>query len=156
MPRTFDGVDDLVAAVGEDLGRSGPHLVGQREIEAFADATGDRQWIHVDPARAETGPFGRTVAHGYYLVSILPAMFAEIFQIDGVGAMINTGVDEFRFLRPVPSGSTINVGVRLVSVRVRRRGVADLSLGVRFYLDTRPEPVCTGLVHCMLRPLPVH
>ena len=156
MPRRFDGVAELLAAAGEDLGRSEGHPVGQADIQAFAEATGDRQWIHVDPDRAATGPFGRTVAHGYYLLSLLPALLAEVFQIDGVGAVVNTGVDEFRFLRPVPVGSTVSVGARLASVTVRRRGVAELSVAVGVYLDEQTEPVCTGLVHWMVRPLPVH
>jgi len=151
-PRVFHGVPDLVAAIGADLGRSGRHLVGQPEIEAFAEVTGDRQWIHVDPVRAGASPFGNTVAHGYYILSIMTRLLAEVFRIEDIGMVINTGVDELRFLRPVPAGSLVSVGVRLAAARVRRRGVAELSLDVQVYLDDQDEPCATAVLHSMVRP----
>jgi acyl dehydratase len=151
-PRVFAGVAELAGSVGEHLGRSGPHRVGHADIVAFAEATGDRQWIHVDQERAAAGPYRTTVAHGYYLLSIMPTMLAEIFRVDGVGAVINTGVDRLRFHHPVPAGSQLTVAARLAAVRTRRRGVAELSVDVEVFVDGQPEPACTAVVHSMVRP----
>ena len=141
--------------MGKELGHSGPHRVGQHEITAFARATGDHQWIHVDPARAEAGPFGTTIAHGYYLLAVMPTLLAQIYRIDGVGAVINTGVDGLRFHRPVPVGSVIRARARLVAMHTHRRGVADISIGVEVLVEGNPEPACTAVVHCMVRPAAV-
>src|SRR6266702_572879 len=151
-PRVFAGVADLADSVGEHLGHSGPHRVGHTEIRAFAEATGDRQWIHVDQERAAAGPYRTTVAHGYYLLAIMPAMLAEVFQVNGVGAVINTGVDQLRFHHPVPAGSMLTVAARLAAARTRRRGVAEMSVDVEVFVEGQPEPVCTAVVHSMVRP----
>lgn len=150
--RTFDGTAELAAAVGEELGYSRWHRVGPAEITAFAEATGDRQWIHVDPVRAADGPFGTLVAHGYYLLAAVPMLLAEVFEVVGVAAVVNTGVDALRFRRPVPAGSRIRAGARIAAVALRR-GVADLSLDVEVHRESVTGAVCTATVHSMVRPL---
>ncbi|EWC62834.1 Acyl dehydratase [Actinokineospora spheciospongiae] len=150
--RIFQGVGELSAAAGEDLGVSAWHEVTQAEVDLFAEATGDRQWIHTDPERAATGPFGRTVAHGYYLLSVFPALLDEVFAIRGVGSVVNTGVDALRFHRPVPVGSRIRAMARLAEVRVSRRGVAELEVEAGIHVEGMPEPAATAVLHSMVRP----
>ncbi|MET0135414.1 MAG: MaoC family dehydratase [Kibdelosporangium sp.] len=152
MSRSFGSVAELAGATGDDLGWSAWHQVGQDVITAFAEATGDHQWIHVDQERALGGPFGRTIAHGYYLLAVMPTLLGEIYRVDDVGSVINTGVDQLRFHRPVPAGSLIRAHARMASVRVSRRGVAQLTVEVALHVDGLAEPVCTALVHCMVRP----
>jgi acyl dehydratase len=105
--RVFSSLDDLESAVGDDLGHSDWLEVTQDRIDAFADATGDHQWIHVDPERAARGPFGGTVAHGYLTLSLIPFLAGQIFAFEAPGARINYGTDKVRFPSPVPVGSRI-------------------------------------------------
>ena len=105
--RVFSSLDDIESAVGDDLGHSDWLEITQERIDAFADATGDHQWIHVDPERAARGPFGGTVAHGYLTLSLIPFLAGQIFAFDAPGARINYGTDKVRFPSPVPVGSRI-------------------------------------------------
>jgi len=114
MTRVFDDVESFTAAVGEELGVSDWVTVTQERIDAFAEATGDRQWIHVDPERAADGPFGTTVAHGYLVLSLLPALAQQVYEIDGLTMAINYGADKVRFPHPVPVGSRVRAGATLV------------------------------------------
>ncbi len=150
--KSFDGVAALAREAGRDLGVTRWRELGQAEVVRFADATGDRQWIHVDPGRAAAGPFGGTVAHGYYLLSLFPVLLGEIFELRGIGAVINTGVDELRFHRPVPVGARFRAAARLERVDVNRRGVAELAFSVAVHVEGREDPACTALVKQMVRP----
>ncbi|MDR6174654.1 acyl dehydratase [Nocardioides zeae] len=127
-PRIFHGIEELQRAVGEHLGHSGWMEVTQGRIDAFADATGDHQWIHTDPARAAEGPFGATVAHGFLTLSLLPVLTDEVYRVEGVSMGVNYGADKVRYPAPVPAGSRIRAGVEL-------RGVTPISLG--FQVATR-------------------
>src|SRR4029077_16509191 len=91
--KTFENLDQLRSAAGEHLGYSDWHLVDQAQINAFADATGDHQWIHIDPARAKAGPFGTTIAHGYLTLSLAPVLTSEILDVKGVSMGVNYGVN---------------------------------------------------------------
>jgi acyl dehydratase len=103
----FASPEALLDAVGADLGTSGWVTVDQERIDRFADATGDHQWIHVDPERAASGPFGGTIAHGYLSLSLVaPSMF-ELLQVEGAALVINAGSDRVRFITPVRSGSRV-------------------------------------------------
>ena len=106
-PRIFTSPDELRAAVGAQLGYSDWLEVDQQRIDLFAEATGDHQWIHVDPERAATGPFGGTIAHGYLTLSLLAALTAQILQVEGVTLGINYGTNKVRFPAPVPVGSRL-------------------------------------------------
>ncbi|MBF6266359.1 MaoC family dehydratase [Nocardia farcinica] len=114
--RTFHGVAELEAAVGSHLGYSEWHTITQSQINAFADATGDHQWIHVDAEKAANGPFGTTIAHGYLTLSLVPLLVAQIYRVEGVRMSVNYGSNKLRFPAPVPVDSTVRAGVELVSV----------------------------------------
>ena len=98
--RTFASLEEFVAAKGESLGFSEWHTITQEQVNAFADATGDHQWIHVDIERAASGPFGGTIAHGYLTVSLLPVLSSEIFRVQNLTMGINYGLDRVRFPSP--------------------------------------------------------
>lgn len=112
--KTFASIDDFAAAAGEELGVSGWSVVEQDRIDQFAEATDDHQWIHVDPNRATDGPFGRTIAHGFLTLSLIPKFHHEIYGVEGVRMAVNYGLDKVRFIAPVLEGS-----------RVRGRAVLD-------------------------------
>ena len=122
--RTFNGVDELRAAKGSELGTSDWMTVDQSQIDTFADATGDHQWIHVDAEKAKDGPFGTTIAHGFLTLSLLPVIGWQIYKVDGVKMTINYGLNKVRFTSPVPVGSRIRGSIELVDV-------ADVSGGVQ-------------------------
>jgi acyl dehydratase len=105
----------LTGAVGTHLGHSDWHLVPQGRIDQFADCTGDHQWIHVDPLRAATGPFGGAIAHGFLTLSMIPMLAWEVFRIDGASMEINYGLERVRFPAPVPAGSMVRAGVEVLS-----------------------------------------
>ncbi|AXG14560.1 MaoC family dehydratase [Intrasporangium calvum] len=114
--RTFTGLEELAAAVGEQLGQSDWHEITQQQVDLFADATGDHQWIHVDPERAKGGPFGQTIAHGYLTLSLLPVLAAEIYRVDGVQLGLNYGANKVRFPAPVPVGSRVRGSAQLLEL----------------------------------------
>jgi acyl dehydratase len=130
--RTFASLTELTAAVGEELGHSQWHQITQEQIDAFADATGDHQWIHVDPERAARGPFGATIAHGYLTLSMLTVLVGEIYRVEGLKMGINYGLDRLRFPHPVLVGSLIRASAQLT-------GVKDASLGKLAYARVTVE-----------------
>lgn len=108
------------AASDLDLGASEWFPIDQDRIDAFAEATEDRQWIHIDPERAAESPFGSTIAHGYLLVSLIPRLFTEIFEVPEAEMLVNYGIDKVRFIKPVPSGSRVRLEATLVTTIARR------------------------------------
>ena len=110
--RTFASLDEFAAAKGEELGESSWHEITQEQVNAFADATGDHQWIHVDTERAAAGPFGGTIAHGYLTVSLLPIFMTEIFRVE----------NRIRFPAPVPVGSKIRATATLTDIKQTHLG----------------------------------
>lgn len=120
--RTFASLDEFIAAKGESLGFSEWHKITQEQVNAFADATDDHQWIHVDIERAASGPFGGTIAHGYLTVSLLPIFSMETFQIENLTMGINYGLDRVRFPSPVRTGSSIRAEATLTDVRQTQLG----------------------------------
>ena len=119
---------DLRRHLGEHLGYSSYHEITQAQVDLFADATGDHQWIHQDVARAAEGPFGGTIAHGYLTLSLLPVLLAEIWQVTGVRLGVNYGANRVRFPSPVPVGSSLRAGATLV-------GLEDIDGGAQIVLD---------------------
>jgi acyl dehydratase len=113
MTRVFDSLDDFTAAVGEELGTSDWITVTQEQINTFADATGDHQWIHIDPERAATGPFGTTIAHGYLTLSLLPVFSSQIYDVKGLAMGVNYGANKVRFPNPVPVDSRLRATATL-------------------------------------------
>src|ERR1700712_3769620 len=118
-PRIFNSADELIAAVGSNLGNSPWVLIDQDRINAFADATDDHQWIHVDVARAAEGPFGATIAHGLLTLSLVPSLVGQIYQVAGVRMAVNYGSDRVRFVSPVKVGSRIRASSRLAAADKR-------------------------------------
>lgn len=115
--RIIEGIDDLKALAGEELGVSDWVTVDQERIQAFADATGDHQWIHVDMERARReSPWGTTVAHGYLTLSLLPMLNQQVFTVKGVSARINYGLNKVRFPNAVRSGSRVRSRCTLLDV----------------------------------------
>lgn len=114
--RTFHGIEELRAAVGTHLGYSEWHTITQREIDLFAEATGDHQWIHVDPQKAALGPFGATIAHGYLTLALIPMLVGQVYAVEGIAMGVNYGANKVRFPSPVPVGSRVRARVVLVSV----------------------------------------
>ena len=119
----FDGLKQIEAAIGTHIGFSEWMEITQERVDAFADATGDHQWIHVDPVRAADGPYGKTIAHGYLTLSLLPVLSAQVMVIRGFTMMINYGLEKVRFPAAVPVGSRIRAGIELTSLQQKSSGV---------------------------------
>ena len=141
--RVFDSVAALKEAAGEHLGHSDWHPVSQERVDAFAEATGDHQWIHVDPAAAARGPFGTTIAHGYLMLSMIPMLAAQVSRVEGVRMGINYGLNRVRFPSPLPTGSNLRAGVRLLSVEDVQGGVQVVN-EVTLERDGGDKPCCVA------------
>ena len=113
--KVFASPQELAAAVGTEIGASEWLTIEQDRIDQFADATGDHQWIHVDPERAKEGPFGTTIAHGYLTLSLLPLLCGEIYRVDGVRMGLNYGLNKVRFVNPVRVGSAVRAVLTVAS-----------------------------------------
>ncbi|MFD5179727.1 MaoC family dehydratase [Nocardia sp. NPDC058379] len=139
--RTFDGIADLEAAVGSHVGYSEWHTITQAQIDAFADATGDHQWIHIDTEKAATGPFGTTIAHGYLTLSLVPLLVAQVYRVEGVRMAVNYGANKLRFPAPVPVDSKVRAGIELVSVAA---GAAGHLVTTKIVIETEggDKPAC--------------
>ncbi|MEU5837856.1 MaoC family dehydratase [Streptomyces diacarni] len=143
-PRVFTSADELRAAVGEELGSSDWIEVDQKRIDLFADATGDHQWIHVDPERAAGGPFGGTIAHGYLTLSLLPALVPQIMRVEGMKMGVNYGVNKVRFPSPVPSGTRVRARVTLTDVSEASDGGVQVAAQVTVEREDADKPVCVA------------
>jgi len=121
--RTFNGPDDVAAAVGEHLGHTEWQTITQEQVNLFADATDDHQWIHVDAERAATGPFGSTIAHGFLTLALIPSLGGKLFQLEGITMGINYGTNKVRFPQPVPVGARIRAGVEVLEATPGRQGM---------------------------------
>src|SRR5688572_31112074 len=122
----FKSADELKAAVGEHLGYSDWTTINQARIDQFADATGDHQWIHVDPERAKDGPFGATIAHGYLTLSLGPFFLPQIIDVVDISMGINYGTEKVRFPSPVKVDSNVRMGAELIDVTDIDGGVSAL------------------------------
>lgn len=142
-PRRIASSREAEALVGQVLGVSEPLMIDQGRIDAFAEATGDRQWIHVDPVRAADGPFGGTIAHGYLTLSLLPVMAAQTYALDFGAARLNYGVNRVRFITPVRAGSTVRAHASFQDVR---RGEAGTYITTSFTVSVEDEtkPACVA------------
>lgn len=142
MP-VFDGVQQLHEAVGTHLGYSEWHTISQDDVDRFAAATGDYQWIHTDPEKAAAGPYGTTIAHGYLTLSLLSVLCAEVYSVAGVSMVVNYGVNKVRFPAAVPSGSRVRAGVELVSVEPGAAATQVLTT-VTIELEGSEKPACVA------------
>jgi len=151
--RVFASLEELAGAVGETLGPGDWLEVTQERIDTFAAATGDDQWIHVDPERAATGPFGTTVAHGYLTLSLVPHLLRKLYRVDGVGLAVNYGLNKVRFPAPVRSGGRIRAAARIASVEPASGGV-QVVLHVTVDVEGGDRPCCAAETVTRLSVLP--
>jgi acyl dehydratase len=140
---TLTGIDELKAQVGQELGVSDWVEVSQEAIDAFADATGDHQWIHVDPERAKDTPFGGTIAHGLYTLSLGPRFTYEIFTLGGFAFALNYGYGKVRFPAPLKVGSKVRMRATLSAVEDVAGGV-QMVVTQTFEIEGGEKPVCVA------------
>lgn len=136
-------VGDLAGLVGERVGVSRWHTVTQEQVDLFADATGDQQWIHIDPERARSGPFGTTIAHGYLTLSLAPMLLWDVLEVTGASQVINYGIGKARFPAPVPVGSRVRLAVDLTAIKKTKHGV-QATLGLTFEVEGMDKPACVA------------
>ncbi|MEM7588034.1 MAG: MaoC family dehydratase [Acidobacteriota bacterium] len=134
-----------------DLGASSWFLVDQDRINGFAEATEDRQWIHVDEERAAQTEMGGTIAHGYLMMSLLPNLFFQLVTFTDMGMMINFGLDKVRFIRPVPSGSEVQLRAKLLSARKRAGGVLMRIRGDMYLRSNDKRTLTTEVLFLAMR-----
>ncbi|WP_338894969.1 MaoC family dehydratase [Streptomyces sp. TG1A-60] len=139
MSITVNGIDELKKLAGSDLGASEWIEVTQERINTFADATGDHQWIHVDPEKAADGPFGTPIAHGYLTLSLFIPLFTELLDVEGVSTKVNYGLNKVRFPSPVKVGSKIRLVGRLASVEDVPGGV-QITVDGTIEIEGAPKP----------------
>ncbi len=138
----FESPAKLLGAVGEDLGASDWIEIDQARIDKFADATGDHQWIHVDPERAKDGPFGSTIAHGYLTMSLVNLFLPQILEVQSVSMGVNYGADRLRFPSPVPVGSRIRGRGELVGAEEVKGGAIQAKVRVTVEIEGGERPAC--------------
>ncbi|MGH3556554.1 MAG: MaoC family dehydratase [Mycobacterium sp.] len=140
--RTFESVADLVAAKGQSIGQSEWVTITQRDVNLFADATGDHQWIHVDPVKAANGPFGGTIAHGFMTLSLLPRFWHEMFTVNGVRHGVNYGLNKVRFPAPVLVGAKVRAQSSLVNVEDVGNGAVQATVSTVVEIEGASKPAC--------------
>ncbi|MGH3830198.1 MAG: MaoC family dehydratase [Pseudonocardiaceae bacterium] len=141
--KVFTRAEELRAAAGERLGESNRMTIEQRRVNAFADATEDHQWIHLDPERAAAGPFGATIAHGFLTLSLLPHLLDQIYRVEGATMMINYGLNKVRFPAPVRVGSTVWADVTLAEATEVTGGL-QLVLRTTLWIEGGAKPGCVA------------
>lgn len=141
MTRVFKHPSDLKQAQGEQLGCSDWLEIDQNRINLFADATGDHQWIHVDPERAKDGPFGKCIAHGYLTLSLVNLFLPQIIDVQGISMGVNVGCEKIRFPSPVPVGSRVRGSGELVSVEEVKGGIQSV-VRVTVEIEGQDKPAC--------------
>ncbi|MEU8970726.1 MaoC family dehydratase [Streptomyces monashensis] len=139
-----DGLAELLALSGRDLGRTDWLEITQERVDTFADATGDHQWIHTDPERAKSGPFGGPVAHGYLTLSLIIPLFGDLLRITGISMSVNYGLEKVRFPRPVPVGAKIRLHGAVDSVEQVKGGGVQMLLTFTVEAEGTPKPVCVA------------
>ena len=141
--RVITGVAGLKAAVGEHLGYSEYIKISQERVNQFAEATGDFQWIHVDVERAKSGPFGGPIAHGYLTLSLGPMLYPTVVRIEGFSMGVNYGANKVRFPSPVPVGSKVRLGVKVLEVEEIANGV-QMTMEFTFECEGSSKPSCVA------------
>ena len=135
--------EELPSLVGQEVGKSEWHQVTQEQVNQFAEATGDHQWIHVDVDRAKAGPFGGPIAHGFLTLSLIPMLMSEVMRVEGVKMGVNYGLNRLRFPAPVPVGSKVRATSKLVSVEDVQGGYQVVN-EVTIEVEGGQKPVCVA------------
>ena len=149
--RVFTTLEEVQAAAGHEIGTSEWLEISQQQVNDFADATGDHQWIHVDVERAKDGPFGQTIAHGYLTLALLPMFSAQVFSLETPGAHLNYGINKVRFPNPVPVGARVRA-------RISFGEVTDIPTGKQLIqkyvieVDGQEKPACVAETVVLLMP----
>ena len=143
MPTSFDRPADLLDAVGTDLGATDWLEITQERVDQFADATGDHQWIHVDPERAKDGPFGGTIAHGYLTLSLVNTFLPDLLEVKEFSMGVNYGTDKTRFPAPVPVGSRIR-GRGEITGAAEVKGGVQVTVTVTVDIEGGERPACVA------------
>ncbi len=144
MKKTFETLAEVAAHVGQDVAVSDWLTISQDQINQFADATLDHQWIHIDPKRAQSGPFGTPIAHGFLTLSLLPAMFASAFEIKQTRMGINYGLNKVRFTAPVPVGSRLRGHMHLLACEPIEPQGLQMTWRVTVECEGVDKPVCVA------------
>ncbi|MFC0622525.1 MaoC family dehydratase [Kribbella deserti] len=143
MTHEFAGIDEVANAVGTQLGETEWLEITQEQVDQFAAATGDHQWIHVDVERAAKGPYGGTIAHGYLTLSLIAKFGEELFSVGGATAKLNYGVNKVRFPAPVPVGSRVRASAQISGAQETAAGV-QVSLQWVIEIENTPKPACVA------------
>lgn len=142
--KTFETLSDLGAQVGQVVGSSEWVTITQAQIQQFADATGDHQWIHTDPERARTGPFGTTIAHGFLTLSLLPQFFENTIAVHGARMSVNYGLNKVRFLSPVPVDSRLRAHFKLLQCDAIDGNGVQMLWEMSVEREGQTKPVCVA------------
>ncbi len=143
MTTTIEGLAKLQDHVGQHLGYSDWVTVTQEQVNQFAEATGDHQWIHVDPERAKAGPFGGPIAHGYLTLSLAPMLLEQVIRVTGISMGVNYGLNKLRFPSPVPVGSKVRLGGTLAAAE-EIAGGAQVTIDMVIEVEGAPKPSCVA------------
>ncbi len=144
MTTHFAGIADMKEKVGTHLGYSDWLTVTQQQVDLFADATGDHQWIHVDPERAKKeSPFGGPIAHGYLTLSLAPVLLSQVYSVSGTSMGLNYGLNRVRFPTPVPVGSRLRLGATLQALE-EIPGGAQVVVAMTFEVEGQEKPACVA------------
>ena len=150
--RTVEGIEGLRSIIGVRLGPSAPIVIDQDKVRAFADVTGDHQWIHLDVERAKATPFGGTIAHGYLVLSLVPPLlFGQLLKVDGVSAILNYGADKLRFPDVARVGSEVQLAATLESLETRKQGELAV-FALEFTATGAAKPCCAAQILLMFLP----
>jgi acyl dehydratase len=142
---TVIALDDFANHAGEQLGPSDWVEITQQQVNQFADATGDHQWIHVDPERAKDGPFGGPIAHGYLTLSLAPALLPTILEVDGLSMGVNYGCNKVRFVSPVKVGAKLRLAATIAQIDEVGGGV-QVTFDLTFETEGSDKPACVAQV----------
>jgi acyl dehydratase len=142
--KTFQTLAELAACVGQDVAVSDWLTITQEQINQFAEATGDRQWIHIDPERAKAGPFGAPIAHGFLTLSLLPQFFASALHVTQTRMGVNYGLNKVRFMSPVPVGGALRARLFLVAAEPIDNNGMQMTWDVTIEREGVSKPVCVA------------
>jgi acyl dehydratase len=142
--KTFDSLAELPPLMGQELAVSDWITVTQQQIDLFADATGDHQWIHVDPERAKAGPFGGTIAHGFLTLSLIPKMVESALEIRNLRLSVNYGLNRVRFPAPVPAGSRLRARIKLLECQPLPDNGMQIVWEITVEREGADKPVCVA------------
>jgi acyl dehydratase len=141
---TVQGLEELKALAGADLGHTDWLQIDQGRVNTFADATDDHQWIHVDPERAATGPFGGTIAHGYLTLALLIPLMSDLLDVSGVRMSLNYGLDKVRFPAPVPVGAKIRLKGQVATVDEVKGDGVQITIDFTVEIEGSDKPACVA------------